>query len=533
MRFFVAALVLTAPLLAQCNYTLDKTTVSLPYTATPTTTVTVTTDPVCPWLPNVTNGTAFLHLTQASQQVVTGSGSFTFSTDANAFGQIRNGTITVQTVGTLFPFVAITQDAAPCNFNFSPASQNFSVSGGSGAVSVTANCAWAVSNNVGNWVSIPSNTAGGTASATVPFTVAGNTCVTSRSGIIVLNGSALAKPLTSTVTQDGSPANFSLSGNSATADATASDSRFGVTTGTSCGWSASSDVSWMQISGPASGSGNGNIAYHLIANTSAARTGSIHVNAGGGLQFLFTVTQAAPGPPAPLISSVNNAANYATDAVSPGEIITIFGQKMGPTPLVPLQVAAGLLSTTLGGTQVLFDGVPAPMIYSLNTQVSAIAPYGLAGKSSTKVQVSYNGAVSDPVTMPVQDSTPAIFTLDASGLGPGAILNQDFSINSSSIPAARGTIVSIYCTGGGTVNPGVIDGSIIGATLPRLTLPVSVTIGGLDAPVSYSGGVPSSIAGLVQINAQVPAGVTPGPKVPITIKIGAVSSTPGVTIGIK
>jgi hypothetical protein len=147
MRFFVAALVLTAPLLAQCNYTLDKTTVSLPYTATPTTTVTVTTDPVCPWLPNVTNGTAFLHLTQASQQVVTGSGSFTFSTDANAFGQIRNGTITVQTVGTLFPFVAITQDAAPCNFNFSPASQNFSVSGGSGAVSVTANCAWAVSNN--------------------------------------------------------------------------------------------------------------------------------------------------------------------------------------------------------------------------------------------------------------------------------------------------------------------------------------------------------------------------------------------------
>jgi len=289
----------------------------------------------------------------------------------------------------------------------------------------------------------------------------------------------------------------------------------------------------MQITGPASGVGNSNIAYHLIANTSAVRTGSIHVNAGGGIQLLYTVTQTAPGPPTPAITSVANAANYATDAISPGQIVTIFGQNMGPKPLVPLQISSGLLTTTLGGTQVLFDGTPVPMIYSLDSQVSAIAPYGLAGKSSTQVQVSYNGNASAGVTMPVQASTPAIFTADSSGLGPGAILNQDFSLNSSSLPAARGSVVAIYCTGGGAVSPAVADGSIVGTPLPQLTLPVSVTIGGLNADVQYSGLVPSSVAGLVQINAVVPANATVGPKIPIVVKIGNASSTAGVTIAVK
>jgi uncharacterized protein (TIGR03437 family) len=289
----------------------------------------------------------------------------------------------------------------------------------------------------------------------------------------------------------------------------------------------------MQITGPASGSGAGNVAYHLIANTSASRTGAIHVNPGGGVQYTYTVTQSAAGPPAPQISSVNNAANYASDAVSPGEIVTIFGQNLGPTPLVPLQITGGLLSNNLGGTQVLFDGVAAPMIYSLKTQVSAVVPFGVGGKSSTQVQVSSNGVMSAAVTMSVQDTTPAIFSIDASGLGQGAILNQDNSLNSSSVPAARGSVVAIYCTGGGVLSPAVIDGSVVGAALPRLNQPVSVTIGGVDSKVLYQGGVPGSIAGLVQINAQIPSTVTPGGKLPIVVKIGSVSSTAGVTIAVN
>src|SRR5262249_43349562 len=132
-----------------------------------------------------------------------------------------------------------------------------------------------------------------------------------------------------------------------------------------------------------------------------------------------------------------------------------------------------------------------------------------------------------------QASTPAIFTLDSTGLGPGAILNQDYSINSNALPAPRGSVVSIYCTGGGATNPAIADGAVVSTPLPQLTLPVSVTINGVDAPVQYAGGVPGSVAGLTQINAQIPQSLTPGNGIPIVIKIGGVSSSNGVTISVN
>jgi uncharacterized protein (TIGR03437 family) len=257
------------------------------------------------------------------------------------------------------------------------------------------------------------------------------------------------------------------------------------------------------------------------------------VNA-GGVQLQYTVTQAAAGPPAPTIAGAFNSANYSTGTVSPGEIVAIFGQNMGPATGVGLQISNGALTTSLGGTQVLFDGVPSPMVYSRNTQVNAVVPFAVAGKSITQMQVSYNGATSDAMSIPVQDTTPAIYTQDGSGRGPGAVLNQDFMLNTSAVPAARGSVVAIYCTGGGTMSPIVGDGAVIGATLPNLTaVPVAVTIGGFDAKVSYAGGVPASIAGLVQINAEVPAGVTPGSTVPMTVRVGSSTSSAGVTIAVK
>src|SRR5262249_32088120 len=291
MRCLAAALFLAAPLLAQqCTYTLDKTTVNLPATASATNTVKVTATPeACRWIPNVTAGvgpdgrTPWLHLAQTSQQVFTGSGTFTFSADANPIGATRTGTITVVSENTLNPFVNVTQDAAACNFGFTPTAQTFPVNGGSGAVTVTANCAWAVSSNAGNWLTIPFTSAGGITNAVVPITVAANTCVSSRTATIFLSGSSLPKNLTSNLTQDGSASNFSLSGNSASVDAKESDNRFTVNTGTGCGWSATSDVTWMQITGGAFGTGNAPIAFHVIANTSAERTGSIHVTAAPGI----------------------------------------------------------------------------------------------------------------------------------------------------------------------------------------------------------------------------------------------------------
>ena len=115
---------------------------------------------------------------------------------------------------------------------------------------------------------------------------------------------------------------------------------------------------------------------------------------------------------------------------------------MGPSALAPLEVVSGAVTTLLSGTQVTFDGLPAPMIYTLDRQVSAVVPYGVANRRSTDVQVIYNGQKSNVVTMPVQGAHPGIFTLDASGTGPGAILNQDLSINTPQRTLRRGAASS-------------------------------------------------------------------------------------------
>jgi hypothetical protein len=220
-----------------------------------------------------------------------------------------------------------------------------------------------------NWITLNANN--GISGVPVSYSVAANTCVAARSGTITLQQTNLPKPPTLAVTQDGSPNNISLSAYSATVAAAASDGRITVTTGDVCSWSATTDVSWIQITFGASGTGNGGISYHLLENTTAQRTGSIHVGA-----LTYTITQQAPGRAARGAEKRGNAANYSTDAVSPGEIVALFGSNMGPASIVTLQVNNGTVTNSLAGTQVLFDGVAAPMIYTLKGQVSAVVPYG-------------------------------------------------------------------------------------------------------------------------------------------------------------
>ncbi len=103
--------------------------------------------------------------------------------------------------------------------------------------------------------------------------------------------------------------------------------------------------------------------------------------------------------------------------------------------------------------QVLFDGNPAPLTYVSAIQINAIAPVGLTGKSSTQVQVTYQGLTSNAMAVPVQATAPGIFAADGSGTGGGAILNQDYSLNVRLNPAARGSVVAIYLTGAGRDQP--------------------------------------------------------------------------------
>jgi len=245
----------------------------------------------------------------------------------------------------------------------------------------------------------------------------------------------------------------------------------------------------------------------------------LEVTAGGGI--------------VPAISAVVNGASFQAAAVSPGLIATIFGSGIGPAAGVGLHLtAAGLVDTTAGDTRVLFDGTPGPILYASSRQLSVVVPYGVAGRARTRVEVEYQGRRSAVAEVQVADSAPAIFTVDSSGTGAGAILNEDATLNARNNAAGRNSVVVIYATGEGQTTPSGVDGHVTGTTLRHPTLPVRVTIGGQEAEVLYAGSAPGLVSGVLQVNARVPAGIPSG-AVPVVVAVGGANSQAGVTLAVR
>jgi uncharacterized protein (TIGR03437 family) len=182
----------------------------------------------------------------------------------------------------------------------------------------------------------------------------------------------------------------------------------------------------------------------------------------------------------------------------------------------------------------LFDGVPAPILYASSGQVAAVVPYAVDGKPGTQVQVRNGSLSSDFVAMPVFPAAPSIFSVDLSGAGQAAVLNQDgLTVNSAKTPAAKGTYISIYATGEGQTDPGGIDGSVATAgSLPKPVRQVQAWVDGKPAEVQYAGAAPNSVAGLFQVNVRIPLNASSG-DVPIEIQVGTARTQPGMTVAVR
>lgn len=222
---------------------------------------------------------------------------------------------------------------------------------------------------------------------------------------------------------------------------------------------------------------------------------------------------------------IGNAASYLAGNVSPGELIAISSTRLGiPTA-----------SATAQNTQVTFDGVKAFLIYVTSTQITAMAPYDIAGKATTQVQVTINGQNAPAVTLNVAPTAPGIFTLSPpTGGGPvqAAVINQDGTVNSQSNPAPKGTIISIYGTGEGQTNPPGGNGAITPANPAMPVAKITATINGQNAPVLYAGGSPGLLAGVLQVNAMIPSTVNSG-FVQVQINAGGVNSQGGTSVWVK
>ena len=237
------------------------------------------------------------------------------------------------------------------------------------------------------------------------------------------------------------------------------------------------------------------------------------------------------GPLEPTISAVENGASFFKAPFAPGQLITIFGSQLGPSAGVGFQLSGGGIGTSAGGTTVVFDGIPAVILYASADQVNAVVPFEAPTSGTTQATVEYMGATSNSVTLPRQPSAPGIFTATGTGQGQGAVNNQDGSPNSAANPAPRGSVISIYATGGGQTIPSAIDGMLAPGP-SKLALPVVVGIANRGVEVLYAGDAPGLIEGIIQINARIPDDAPIGPAVPLVIKVGdAYSQT--VTIAVR
>lgn len=106
----------------------------------------------------------------------------------------------------------------------------------------------------------------------------------------------------------------------------------------------------------------------------------------------------------PIVTNVIGA--NAGVNIGPGAAVTLTGTNLGPVTAAAMQFdLSGAVTLTLGGTMVLFDGIPAPVTFASDRQVNAVAPLSLVA-ATTNVQVLYDGQLSAAFAVPVGPAAP-------------------------------------------------------------------------------------------------------------------------------
>ncbi len=214
----------------------------------------------------------------------------------------------------------------------------------------------------------------------------------------------------------------------------------------------------------------------------------------------------------PPLACLGNGASFQPLAISPGEIVTLFGTGLGPEQGVQPQATLQTpFPTQVAGVEVTFDDNPVPLLWVQDAQINTVAPWSLTPGQNTQVCVSYNHANTNCLTWAVQQAVPGVFTVD----GTYALaINQDESINSATNPAPVGSIVTVWATGLGPITPAQADGALVPLPLPSNVLAITVsasdTVGEnclvacvwQPFTVQYAGPAPYLVAGASQINFQ-------------------------------
>jgi len=187
--------------------------------------------------------------------------------------------------------------------------------------------------------------------------------------------------------------------------------------------------------------------------------------------------------------------------IAPGEVVSLYGVNLGPDPGASAKLdATGKVSTELSGTRVVVNGIPAPILYAGVNQINVVIPFEAPSGQQASIQVTTAAGSTTINTFQVDTARPQIVSV---------LLNADGTVNGPDHPAPRGSVVTMWSTGGGAMDSGMVDGLVSEPPLGKLTGHVGVALSRLSPPQSgeltFAGAAPGMVAGVQQINFRVPA----------------------------
>jgi uncharacterized protein (TIGR03437 family) len=268
------------------------------------------------------------------------------------------------------------------------------------------------------------------------------------------------------------------------------------------------------------------------ATTPGSRRFTLRVRDAQGQTVEREISLTVTDPRAVIVEQVVNAASYEGGGVVPGELLVAIGRQMGPVSVVSgMAQGNGDYPFTVQGVRVLIDGVNVPVLYVSGMQVAFFVPYSIEGRERVTIAVERDGVLSAPLTLPVLRAKPSVFTMNASGRGPAAAVNQNGMVNSAQNPAEPVSIVSLYLTGAGAMTAAGNAGRIATGQ-SMLREPVSATVNGRSAEVVYAGNAPGLPEGVVQLNLRLPSGTVTGENL-VRVSVAGILSPTAVTVFVR
>jgi len=211
----------------------------------------------------------------------------------------------------------------------------------------------------------------------------------------------------------------------------------------------------------------------------------------------------------PIIHSVVNGASELAGPIAAGEIVILHGANLGPPILAKSQDSE---SKEVSATRVLFNGLPASIVYSWSTSVATLVPSSVQADTAEIIVERYQ--TSTPANVAVISSAPGFFTLDGSGQGQLVALNEDGSLNAVEHPASPGSSITLFLTGEGRATQSEVGININNGTAQILDLN-------------------DLSPGVTQIKVRVPNGRPADERCSVVALIGAASTQAGATIVIE